>query len=146
MTPTVLAGRWPLLLVMLVALAAAAISASQNTNPPKWWNSEQYRRELGLTQEQSRKLEEIFQQAAPTQRSLKKALDDAETQFEKIVDQADEKTVIDEINRVVAARAELMRSHSLMLYRMRRVLTRDQWTRLGVLTQREQQKPSEKPK
>lgn len=149
MKPTVLAGRCILLLVAMAFAAVTTTTANQSTNPPRWWNSEQYRRELGLTPEQSKRLEEIFQQAAPAQRDLLKKLEEAEAQFERLVASASEKVVIEQINTVVNARAELNRSNSIMLYRMRRVLTPDQWTRLGALKQsleRDRQKTSEKPK
>jgi Spy/CpxP family protein refolding chaperone len=146
MKPTVLAGRFIVLLLVSVALAATFVHANQSTNPPKWWTSETYKRDLGLTADQSRKLEDIFQAAAPALRTQRKALEDAEAQFEKLVTQADDKAVIDQINRVVSARADLNRSHSIMLFRMRRVLTPEQWTKLGTLTEREKQKAVEKPK
>ena len=146
MKPTVLAGRFVVLLLVSVAMIATYVHANQSTNPPKWWTSETYKRELGLTPDQSRKLEEYFQAAAPTLRTQRKALEDAEAQLEKIVTQAEEKVVIEQINRVVTARADLNRSHSVMLFRMRRVLTPEQWAKLGALTEREKQKAAEKPK
>jgi Spy/CpxP family protein refolding chaperone len=137
MKPTVLAGCALLLAVM--AVTGTAASANQGTNPPRWWKSDPHRRELNLTSEQSRKIEDIFQQAASTQRQLIKAIDDAEAEFEKLVDveKVDDAAVIDQINRVVSARADLMRSHSMMLFRMRRVLTPEQWKKLGEITERE---------
>jgi Spy/CpxP family protein refolding chaperone len=146
MKPTVLAGRFAALLLVAVALVATHVHANQSTNPPKWWTSEPYKRELGLTPDQSRKLEDIFQAAAPTLRTQRKALEDAEAQFEKLVNQDNEPVVIEQINRVVSARADLNKSHSIMLYRMRRVLTPEQWTKLGTLTEPEKQKAAEKPK
>jgi Spy/CpxP family protein refolding chaperone len=146
MKPTVFAGRFLALLLLVVALAATFVHANQSTNPPKWWTSETYVRELGLTADQSRKLEDIFQAAVPILRTQRKALEDAEAQFEKLATQAEEKVVIEQINRVVSAKADLNRSHSVMLFRMRRVLTPEQWTRLGTLTEREKQKAAEKPK
>ena len=146
MKPTVFAGRFAALLLVSVALVATHVHANQSTNPPKWWTSEPYKRELGLTPDQSRKLEDIFQAAAPTLRTQRKTLDDAEAQFEKLVNQDNEPVVIEQINRVVSARADLNKSHSIMLYRMRRVLTPEQWTKLGTLTEREKQKAAEKPK
>ena len=106
MKPTVLAGRFAALLLVSVALVATHVHANQSTNPPKWWTSEPYKRELGLTPDQSRKLEDIFQAAAPTLRTQRKTLDDAEAQFEKLVNQDNEPVVIEQINRVVSARAE----------------------------------------
>ena len=146
MKPTVFAGRFAALLLVSVALVATHVHANQSTNPPKWWTSEPDKRELALTPDQSRKLEDIFQAAAPTLRTQRKALEDAEAQFEKLVNQANEPVVIEQINRVVSARADLNKSHSIMLYRMRRVLTPEQWTKLGTLTEREKQKAAEKPK
>jgi Spy/CpxP family protein refolding chaperone len=136
-----------ILALLLIAAAVGAVAASQSTNPPKWWQSEQYQRELGLKPEQSRKIEDIFQQAAPGERTLKLKLDEAEAQFERIVASADEKTALEQIERVVKARADLMQAHSVMLYHMRKVLTPEQWTKLGLLiAASEQQKTPEKPR
>jgi len=142
-------GGYCLLFLVLIAAFAISGRASQSTNPPKWWNSEQYRRELGLTQDQSHRLEDIFQANAPQERALKKALDDAEAQFERLVASSDDKAVLEQIDRVVKARADLIRSHSIMLFRMRRVLSADQWTKLGALNaalERERQKATDKGK
>src|SRR4051812_20917081 len=109
MKPTVLGGSC-ILFLLVIAVFAIPGTASQSTNPPKWWNSEQYRRELGLTTDQSHRLEDIFQQAAPQERALKKTLDDAEAQFERLVANADDKPVLEQIERVVRARADLIRS------------------------------------
>jgi len=146
MKPTVLGGSC-ILFLLLIAVFAIPGTATQSTNPPKWWNSEPYRRELGLTADQSHRLEDIFQQAAPQERALKKTLDDAEAQFERLVATADDKTVMEQIERVVKARADLIRSHSVMLFRMRRVLSAEQWTKLGEMNaalQRERQKATDK--
>lgn len=147
MKPTFSWGPRILALLLIAAAAVAAVAASQSTNPPKWWQSDQYQRELGLKPEQSRRLEEIFQQAAPGERTLKLKLDEAEAQFERIVATADEKTALEQIERVVKARADLMQAHSVMLYHMRKVLTPEQWTKLGALnTAAERQKASDKAK
>ena len=139
MKPTVLAA--PLAALLMVLLFATAPSGNQSLQPPRWWNSDPVRRELGLTQEQSKRLEEIFQAAMPAQKNLKKALDDAEAQFERLVkdlaSEADKKAAAEQISRVEAARAELKKSYSLMLLDMRLILTRDQWIRLGALAEKE---------
>jgi len=148
MKPSVFGGYW---ILVLLAIAVSAIhgTASQGTSPQKWWSSEPYVHELGLTPDQSRRLEEIFQQAAPNERALKKALDEAEAQLERLMAKPDDKPALEQIERVVTARANLIRSHSLMLFRMRRVLTAEQWTRLGTLKaadEHERQKASQKVK
>ena len=75
-------GRAAALTAALLILAAPAIAQGF-----KWWQSDLYKRELGLTAEQSRRLEDIFQAAAPNLRVQKKALDQAETEFERLVEQ-----------------------------------------------------------
>ena len=138
--------------VLIALLLAGSPAASQATgsNQGKWWTSDVYKRELSLTADQSRKLEEIFQAAVPNTKPLKKALDEAEALFERFVEQGDKKSAAEQINRVIAARAELMKSHSLMLLEMRFVLTPQQWTKLGKLQQQQQQtgdkRAVEKPK
>jgi Spy/CpxP family protein refolding chaperone len=147
MKPTVLAGPLATLLIALLVGGPAFATQSPGAQPPKWWNDPQYKRELGLTQEQSKRLEDIFQAAVPAQRALKKTLDEAEALFERLANEGDKKAAGEQINRVVAARAELMKSHSVMLLDMRFVLTPDQWTRLGALQQAlEKQRAAEKGK
>ena len=119
-----------LVLACAVLLLAATSASAQGF---KWWNSEQYKHELGLTADQSRRLEDIFQAALPDLRMHKKTLDDAEAEFDRLVRNSDEKAVLDQVNRVEAARAELNKARTLMLLRMRRTLTTDQWVKLGAL-------------
>jgi len=115
-----------------VLLLLAFPAAGQGS---KWWQSEQYRRELGLTTEQSKRLEDVFQAAVPTLKAHKKALDQAETEFERLVERGDDGSVMDQVERVEAARAELNKAHTMMMLRMRRLLTTDQWARFNALHQ-----------
>jgi len=120
------------MLVLLAVLAAAAVPAA---GQGKWWQSEEYKRELNLTPEQSRKLEEVFQAAVPTLKSLKKALDQAESEFERLLERGDDGSVMDQVERVEAARAELNKSHTMMMLRMKRVLTAEQWAKFNAMHQ-----------
>jgi Spy/CpxP family protein refolding chaperone len=99
----------------------------------KWWNSDQYRHELGLTADQSHRLEDIFQAALTGLRSAKKALDDAEAEFGSLVQRGDDAAVMAQLDRVETARGELSKTRTKMLLKMRRVLTTDQWVKLGAL-------------
>jgi Spy/CpxP family protein refolding chaperone len=137
MKPTVLAGS--LATLSFVLLCTAVPGANQALQAPRFWNNEPIRRELGLTQEQSRRLEEIFQAAVPNQRTLKKQLDEEEAQLGRLINDlatdADKRAAIEQMNRVEAARAALKKSHSQMLIEMRLILSRDQWIKLGALQQ-----------
>jgi Spy/CpxP family protein refolding chaperone len=110
----------------------------------KWWQSEKFTRELMLTPEQSKRLEDIFQAALPTLRSQKKALDKAETELEALVERGGDNAVMEHLNHVEFARAELNKSRTLMLLRMRRVLTTDQWAKFTALHQAEERARAQK--
>ena len=129
MTPKNLLRQSVVSFAVLVAVALPA--AGQG----KWWQSEEYIRELRLTPEQSKKLEEVFQASVPTLKSLKKALDQAESEFERLLERGDDGSVMDQVERVEAARAELNKSHTMMMLRMKRVLTTEQWTRFNAMHQ-----------
>ena len=134
MTLSILSGRFAIIaaaVVAVVALSAPAVSAQGF----KWWQSDLYKRELGLTPEQSRRLEDIFQAAVPNLRVQKKALDQAETEFERLVEKGDDGAVMEQVGRVEIARAELNKSRTMMLLRMRRALTTDQWAKFTALHQ-----------
>ena len=129
MTPKNLLRQSVVSFAVLVAVALPA--AGQG----KWWQSEEYIRELRLTPEQSKKLEEVFQASVPTLKSLKKTLDQAESEFERLLERGDDGSVMDQVERVEAARAELNKSHTMMMLRMKRVLTTEQWTKFNAMHQ-----------
>jgi len=120
-------------LVAMLVLAAAGPLAAQAQGKFKWWQSDRYKTELMLTADQSRRLEEIFQNALPTLRAQMKALESAETELERLVQRGDDSAVMAQVARVETARAELNTSRTLMLLKMRRLLTSDQWIKFGAL-------------
>jgi Spy/CpxP family protein refolding chaperone len=122
-------------LAAVLAFASASPLAEQAPAQGKfkWWQSDRYKTELMLTTDQSRRLEEIFQNALPTLRAQMKALESAETELERLVQRGDDSAVMAQVARVETARAELNTSRTLMLLKMRRLLTSDQWIKFGAL-------------
>jgi Spy/CpxP family protein refolding chaperone len=120
--------RFAALLTLVVLCASPA--ASQGF---KWWQSDEYRRELGLTLDQSKRLEEIFQSAVPTLKAQKKTLDQLETEFEKLIERGGDSAVMEQVDHLETARAELSKSRTWMLLRMRKVLTANQWAKFTAL-------------
>jgi len=122
-------------------MAALALAALVWTSLPvtaqgfKWWQSDKYKKELGLTADQTRRVEEIFQKALPTLKVQKSALDEAEAKFERLVERGDDKEVMEQVNLVEAARADLNKTRAMMLLGMRKVLTREQWTKFNTMHQ-----------
>lgn len=116
-------------ILALLAFSTAPVFAQRG----KWWQDDRFQRELGLTPEQSTRLEEIFQKTQPTLRQRMQALDQAEKEFDRLVESGDDASVLDHVEIVETARAELNKTRTMMLLRMRRSLTADQWAKFTAL-------------
>ena len=118
-----------------LCLAAALLllaPPSSSGQGMKWWQDEKFIKELLLTPEQTKRLEEVFQKALPDQKVQKAALDVAEAQFEKLISRGDE-AAMEQINVVEAARSELNKSRQRMLVHMRNLLTGEQWAKFTAM-------------
>jgi protein CpxP len=100
--------------------------------PGRWWNNPGFARDLGLTDDQQKKMEAIFEDNRPKLTDMFGALRKEEANMEPLLstDQPDETRILAQIDRVAQARAELEKSNARMLLGMRRVLTQDQWKKL----------------
>lgn len=117
------------LLAFIVALAPSVVAAQS-----KWWQSERFQRELQLSTDQIARIEEVFQSAMPELRKQKKTLDRAEDDLSRLIDTSeDEAPVMAQADRVEEIRSELSKARTLMLLRMRRVLSAEQRLKLGAL-------------
>lgn len=126
---------------VLALLAALALPASAAAQRFKWWQADRIQSELGMTKEQSTRLEEIFQSYLPALRKQKDALDLVERDFNRLVAKGDYAATIAQVDVVEQARAALNKSRSLQLVHMRRVLTADQHAKLTALfRQRDQER------
>ncbi len=112
----------------------------------KWWQDDRFVRELALTTEQRTHLEEIFQKTLPALRLKMKALDEAQAQFDRLVETADDATVMAQVTTVETARADVSKSRTMMLLRMRRSLTADQWAKFTALHEASAQRDRDRQK
>ena len=130
-------------LALSLVVANAQPAAAQSF---KWWQMERFQKGLALAPEQIARIEAIFQTAEPSLRAQKGALDKAEHRLSKVITDAksDEAAVLQAAERVEAARAELSRTRTLQLFRMRRVLTDEQNAKMKEMhdhDRREREKP-----
>ena len=134
MTLSILSRRFALVAAAVVgaAILSAPVASAQGF---KWWQSEMFTRELGLTAEQSAKIEAIFQKTVPVLRQEKDSLDKAQADFNQMIEASDDAQVMAQVGVVEAARSELNKSRTMMLLRMRRVLTPDQRVKFVMLQQ-----------
>ncbi len=126
---------WPALAVL--TLLTIDVAASAQAPAFRWWKSDAFKKELGLSADQSGRIDKIYQDTLPELQQEWDELDRLETKLSRLFEgNADEAVLARQIDRVETARANLNKSRSLMLMRMRRVLTSDQLVRFRALSQR----------
>ena len=101
----------------------------------RWWKDERFIRELSLTTDQSARIESVFQTAQPALRAQQRALSMLEDELSKLVQEAkvEEPELEHFAGKVEAARADLAKTRTMMIYRFRRILTLDQHVKLQKL-------------
>jgi len=106
--------------------------AFHNGAPGRWWNHPEMARKLGLTADQQKKMDDIFQQSRLRLIDLNASLQREETIMQPLMeaDQPDEAKILEQIDKVAQARAELEKANARMLLGIRRTLTLDQWKKL----------------
>jgi Spy/CpxP family protein refolding chaperone len=120
------------LVLSLIVQAAAEPAFAQSF---KWWQTERFQKELKLTKDQITRIEGIYQTSSPLLRAQKEAVDRREEKLSKVIadPKSDEPAVIQATDRLEAARNELTRTRTLMLFRIRRVLESEQLVKLNAM-------------
>jgi Spy/CpxP family protein refolding chaperone len=133
-------ARRVLVLLVFAGLAGADLSsASQAQQSFFWWRSDEFKAELGLTPEQAAKIESIHQSTLPELRQEWDELNKYEAKLSKLLESStDEAVLARQIDRVETARANLNKTRSLMLARIRLVLNAEQRVRFKMLADRRQ--------
>jgi Spy/CpxP family protein refolding chaperone len=98
----------------------------------KWWTNPMTVLRLGLTDDQQKRLEEIYQQSRLHLIDLRASLEKEEASLEPLLasEHPPETTVLSQIDRIANARAELEKANARMLFSFRLLLTPDQWKEL----------------
>lgn len=124
-----------LIAALLAMLFVSAPAAAGQGGKFKWWRSERFVQELGLSAAQSARIEEVFQASWPALQAAKADLDRLEAELSRLIGEgtATESKVLQQIDRVEASRSAMGRTRSLMLFRMHRLLTADQRVKLKAL-------------
>ena len=136
---------WNIALLSLVVVTATTVTAAgeQGRRPHRWWQSDEVRTLIELTDTQSAALDKIYRKTLPKQRESMRRLNAEERILSQLVGDMDveEIDVTRQIDRVEAARSELSKSRILMVFRMHRILTERQRDTLDEWMKR---KPDEK--
>ena len=117
-------------LLGLVVLLLAAPASAQGF---RWWLDSHFQQELHLTSEQVERIQVIWEEARPALHLEMRALEAAEREFDRLVLEAADEAVIEYVEIVEGARGQLNKTRTVMLLRIRRVLTSDQHATLTAL-------------
>jgi Spy/CpxP family protein refolding chaperone len=104
----------------------------------RWWKNPEMVEKLGVTADQQKKMDDIFQQHRLKLIDVTAAVEREEVTLQPMMeaDQPDEARIVAQIDKVAQARAELEKANARMLLGIRRVLTPDQWKKLQAETPR----------
>lgn len=121
-----------------LSLLAVVWAAPAEAQRFRWWKDDGFTRELALTPDQSSRIEAVFQAAQPELRAQQRAVSKLEDELSKLVQEArvEESEVEHFVGKVESARADLAKTRMMMIYRIRRILTADQHTKLQALFER----------
>jgi Spy/CpxP family protein refolding chaperone len=133
------------LILSLIVFAGPTVARAQGFSF-KWWQAERFQKELALTAEQITRIEAIFSTHEPSLRAQKAALDKLENKLSRAIadPKSDEATVLQAAERLEGARAELSRTRTLQLFRIRRVLTDEQNVKLKEIHDRDRKEREQK--
>lgn len=111
--------------VLAVVLMLAAQAAPGAPEPFRWWLSPLVKAEIHLTDEQSRAIDDIVVTTLPNRRVLRGKLDALQAELDRALADAtvSDAVATDLITRVEQARARRNVARSMMLVRIRRLLT-----------------------
>lgn len=114
----------------------------------RWWKDPQMVEKLGVTADQQKKMDDIFQQHRLKLIALTAAVETEEVTLEPMMaaDQPDEARIVAQIDKVAQARAELEKANARMLLGIRRILTPDQWKKLQAEPPRLGRGPGAQPR
>ena len=103
----------------------------------RWWNNPKIAQAINLTDDQKKKMDDIFQQHRLKLVDLHANLEKQQIMMRPMIeaDQPNESQVLAQIDKIAQARADLEKADAHMLFDIRKVLTADQWQKLKALHQ-----------
>ncbi len=133
--------RRRVMLAALLLLTASPLFAQRasgpgglNAPPFAWWKTDPFAQELGLTADQSARIDRIWETTRPELRQEWEELSKLEDKLSRLINaDADEAVLSRQIDRVETARANANKTRSVMLVQMLKVLSPEQRTRFAEL-------------
>jgi hypothetical protein len=114
--------------------AEAVKPQAQVTLSSPFWRNAEFAKIVGLTEDQQKKMEDVFQQNRLKLIDLNGALAKEESVLSALMGDLrpeEETRVLGQIDRVAQVRTELEKANARMLLGLRQVLTTEQWSKLS---------------
>ncbi|HEX4064683.1 MAG TPA: Spy/CpxP family protein refolding chaperone [Acidobacteriaceae bacterium] len=101
----------------------------------RWWNDPHLAQQIGITDDQKHKMDDIFQQHRLNLIDLNANLEKQQVLMQPMIsaDQPNEADVLAQIDKIAQARADLEKANARMLFDIRKVLTQEQWQKLKAM-------------
>lgn len=138
------------ILFAIFLIASAAVFAQRPDPPPprndhpdgrgrgrggpagKWWDNPEMAKKLGLSADQQKKMDDIFQQQRLKLIDLHAAVAREEATLDPLMQaaQLDDSKILPQIDRIAQARADLEKADARLQLSLRHILTPEQWATL----------------
>lgn len=136
------------LLLAFPVLAQKAESPKANEFPFAFgpWGLSALQKEVGLSDTQMGQLREIYQSQRPALTEAMAEVEKMETNLQILLDGSQVDLALAEraVDELLKARSQLAKANTMMMVRMRKVVTQEQWRRMSEL-QRELQRKKPAP-
>jgi Spy/CpxP family protein refolding chaperone len=108
--------------------------SDQGHQPPKFWVDPKLKAELAITDQQASDIEKVWRKDLQQRTDTRTRLEKLEAQLDQMMldSSADEAAIVAQIDKVESARTEASKARMLMLYRINKLLTPEQRTKLAA--------------
>lgn len=135
------------------AVLAQRPAAAQQATPQRpterkpWWSDEASKKELGLTADQAKTLDQIFTSTKDELAGYDEAMRREGKELERLINESkvEQWVVLRQIEKVETQRSNYNKLRLMTLYRMHRVLTPDQRVTLQKIRDRDRKDPRKRP-
>lgn len=104
----------------------------------RWWDNPKLASDVGLTDAQRKQMDGVFAQYRPQLESLRSSLHNDEKALHPLLDanHVDQGAVLQQVDIIADARANLEKANARMLLGIRNVFTPEQWQKLRTIVQK----------
>lgn len=114
---------------------SAAPQTQTNSRPKPWWADDKVKKELGLTAEQVKAIDDIYSSTKDEWMSYRDATERERKELDRMIAESklEQWQILRQIDRMETARANSNKTFYMMLYRMNRQLTVEQRLKLQTV-------------